>query len=497
MNFMNATKTWLAGGLATVVLAVGGCTAATVAATTSTSTSTGTSTSATVALTADHDDTADHTWDTSTEVTIDLSNPTATDGVTVKDGVITISAAGAYRLSGTLADGQVVVDTEDAGSVHLILDNASITNNDGSAIVIDKAELALIVLAKGTTNTVTDGATYAATGDDDPNSAIWSDSDLTILGEGTLNVTGNYNDAINGSDGVVIVSGTINATAKDDGIRGKDYLVIKGGTLAVTSSAGDTLKSDNEEDSGLGYVSIVDGTVALTSADDGIDAWSAISITGGSTTVASSVEGLEAKTISISGGTTTVTASDDGINATDSASTAGDMEAQDGTILSISGGELTVTADGDGLDSNGDIAMSGGTVVVNGPTNNGNAALDYNGTFLITGGSLMAGGSAGMAQAPGTESSQKSLMISVNAAAGSTIEVKDSSGTVIATFKPTRQTGSLVVSNDKVKEGETYTVYVDGATSGTTDTSQVTNGGGMGGGGGRGGGGRPDDQTTP
>ena len=497
MTFLANTKTWIAGGLAAVVLAVGGCTAATVAATTSTSSSTGTSTSATVALTADHDSTDDHTWDTSTEVTIDLSNPTATDGVSVKDGVITITAAGAYRLTGTLADGQVVVDTEDSGSVYLILDNASLTNHDGSAIVIDKADLALIVLTKGTTNTVTDGATYAATGDDDPNSAIWSDPDLTILGEGTLNVTGNYNDAINGSDGVVIVSGTINVTAKDDGIRGKDYLVIKGGTINVTSGSGDSLKSDNETDTGLGYVSLVDGTVTLKSGDDGIDAWNAISITGGTLTVANSVEGLEAKTISIAGGTTTVTASDDGINATDSASTSGDMQAQDGTVLNISGGELTVTADGDGLDSNGDITMSGGTVVVNGPTNSGNAALDYNGTFTITGGSLIAGGSSGMAQAPSTDSSQKSLMFSVNAAAGSTLEVKDSSGTVIATYQATRQIGSLVVSNSKVKEGETYTVYVDGTSAGTSDTSQVSNGGGFGGGGGGGGGGRPGDQTTP
>ena len=112
MNPLTNAKTWIAGGLAAVVLAVGGCTAAAVATTTtSTSTSTTTGSSATVALTADHDDTSDHTWDADAEVAIDLSNPTATAGVTVKDGVITVTAAGAYRLSGTLADGQVVVDT--------------------------------------------------------------------------------------------------------------------------------------------------------------------------------------------------------------------------------------------------------------------------------------------------------------------------------------------------------------------------------------------------
>ena len=88
-----------------------------------------------------------------------------------------------------------------------------------------------------------------------------------------------------------------------------------------------------------------------------------------------------------------------------------------------------------------------------------------------------------MAQAPSTDSSQKSLMISVEAAAGSTIEVKDSSGTTVATYTTTKQIGSLVVSNENIKEGETYTVYVNGTQSGTTDTSQVTQGGGPGGGG--------------
>ncbi len=492
MSALTNVKTWIAGGLAAAVLAVGGCTAAAVAGTTtSSSTSTSTSSSATLALTADHDTDGDHAWDTSKEVTIDLSSPTASDGVTVKDGVITITAAGVYRLTGTLADGQVVVDTEDSGNVYLILDNASITNSDGSAIVVDKADLALIVLAAGTTNTVTDGSTYAATGDDDPNAAIWSDPDLTILGEGTLNVTGNYNDGIGGSDGVVIVSGTINVTAKDDGIKGKDYLVVKGGIIDVTSG-GDSLKSSNEDDATLGYVSIVDGAVTLKSGDDGIDAWTAALVSGGTLNVTESVEGLEAKVVSISGGTVTVTASDDGLNADDSASTAGDMEAQAGTLISISGGSLTVTADGDGLDSNGDMTITGGSVIVNGPTNNGNGALDTNGTFTISGGTLLAGGSSGMAEAPSTDSSQKSLKFTVSAASGATVEVKDSAGTTIATYTTTRQIASLVVSNDQVKEGETYTVYVNGTASGTTDTSQATSagmGGGPGGGGGGGGGG--------
>lgn len=474
-------KLWLTGGITALALGVTGCAGVATAVTNATSTTATTTTGAaatttTLALAADHDDSADYSYDAAAVVTIDLSNPKATDGVTVADGVVTITKAGAYRLSGTLADGEVVVNTEDGGTVHLILDNASITNADGSALAILSSKLTIVHLADGTTNTLVDGTSYADTSDEAPNAALFSSDDLTITGTGSLNVTGNYNDGISSKDGLVISSGTVTVTAADDGIRGKDYLVVKGGDVTVTSG-GDALKSDNDSDETLGYVSVTDGTLTLTSGDDGIDAWTAISLSGGTTTVAKSVEGLEARVITLSGGTTTVTASDDGINATDSAWTGGDMSAQTNTLLSITGGDLVVNADGDGLDSNGSIAMSGGTVVVNGPTMNGNGSLDYNGTFVVTGGSLLAGGSAGMAQVPTNTSTLQSLKVTANAAAGATIEVKDSSGNVVATFTATKQTATLVVTNDKIKAGETYTVYVDGSATGTTDTTQATSSG--------------------
>ena len=474
MKHLTHLKTWIAGGLAATVLAVAGCTASpTVTTSPTSSTSTTTTTVGTVALTADHDDTADHTWDAADEIAINLSSPTATTGVTVSDGTITITAAGAYRLTGTLADAQVVVNTTETENVYLILDNASITNPDGPALSVLQAGLALVVLPEGTSSTLADGATYAASGEDDPDAALFSAANLTILGDGTLTVTGKHEDGIASTGGLVIVSGTVNVTAKDVGIRGDDYVVLKSGAVEVTSE-GDGVQSDNETDAGLGYVSVLDGVLTVSSGDGGIDAWTAITIAGGSTTVATAVEGMESKVIGISGGTTTVTATEDGLNATDSASTAAGNQAQEGTLLSISGGELTVTADGDGLDSNGSIEMTGGTVVINGPTSSGDGALDYDGTFTITGGTLVAGGAAGMAQAPSTASAQKSLMFTVSAGSGSTVEVKDAAGNTIATYSPTRQIASLVVSTPAVQQDVTYTVYVDGTAAGTTDSSKAT-----------------------
>ena len=114
-----------------------------------------------------------------------------------------------------------------------------------------------------------------------------------------------------------------------------------------------------------------------------------------------SEEGLEAAHIGVSGGTVNVTANDDGVNASGgSSSTSAQTGSQAGgpgggmgggeTVgdysVDISGGTLTINSQGDGLDSNGNATISGGTVVVNGPSNDGNGALDVNGELAVTGG---------------------------------------------------------------------------------------------------------------
>ncbi len=63
----------------------------------------------------------------------------------------------------------------------------------------------------------------------------------------------------------------------------------------------------------------------------------------------------------------------------------------------ITGGDITIT-EGDGFDSNGSASMTGGTLIIYGPTGNGNGAIDA-GSFDVSGGTLLAGESAGMAGA--------------------------------------------------------------------------------------------------
>lgn len=474
----------------------------------------------------------DLTWDSSSEVTIDLSNPTATDGVTVSDGVITITKAGNYKLTGTYS-GQIKVEAADSDMVRLILNNATITNSTGAAINVVEADEVVIYTASGTTNTVSDGSSYSDTASGSPDAAIYSKSDLTLAGEGTLKVEGKYEEGIHTSDGLVIASGTLDVSAANTGIKGKDYVDILDGTITVTATK-DGIKATNDTDGNRGWVRLSGGTVNISAGDDGFKAERVLEISGGTLNITQANEGIEAQYINILDGTVNVTSSDDGINAsystttttdstsTESASTSttqttqskqaaqgnaaqggqapagggqapsgsmgsgttgqppagggmggGTFEVVDATI-NIAGGTVTVNANGDGIDSNGTATLSGGTLIVNGPFTGGNASLDTNSDLLLNGATVTAGNSGDMFEAPSTNSTSGYVKISnvSNLSAGTTVQVADSSGNVVANYKVTNSNTALIlVSSSKITKGESYTVYT---TTDSVDASSAT-----------------------
>ena len=520
-----ASGTTLTSGTSTVHSAVSGATA-------------GTSTSNTAAgQTLDaqtHYTNEDLTWDSSGEKTIDLANPTATDGVSVENGTITITSGGTYRLTGEYS-GQVKIEAAKTDTVRLVLDNAKITNSTGAAINVVSAAEAIIYTAAGTTNTVADEANYAATGDDDPDAAIYSTANLTLTGEGSLSVEGVYEEGIHTTGGLVIASGTLEVNAANTGIKGKDYVDITGGIVNVTA-AQDGIKSTNTDDESLGFTRLSAGSVTVSAGDDGLKAPHTLEISGGTLNIEKSNEGIEAQYINILDGDVTVNSTDDGINAslkdsssdtssdtTSGTATTGQQTQQnqngqvqqapagggaapggsqgstgqnqnmpqpptDGTMpgggggtfevvdaaINISGGTVTVNAEGDGIDSNGTATFSGGTVTVNGPAAGGNNALDSNGDLLLNGGTVTAGSTADMFEAPSSASTSGYLKITDSSALtqGSTVQVTDSSGTVVANYKITTSGVQLVlVSNKNIVKGQSYTVSV---TSGSVDAASTT-----------------------
>jgi len=232
----------------------------------------------------DADDT-NVSWTEAESTMIKLNGTTATvtgSGAKAASGSVTISEAGTYVLSGELTNGQIVVNVADKGVVHLVLNGATIHDNDSAGIYIQKAGKAVITLEKGTQNAVSDGKTYvyADSSTDEPDAAIFSKADLTFNGAGQLTVTGNYNEGITSKDDLKIISGSINVKAADDGIKGKDMVAIQSGTITV-DAAGDGIKSTNDTDASKGFVAIADGTFNIQSGCDGIQAETALVTDGG------------------------------------------------------------------------------------------------------------------------------------------------------------------------------------------------------------------------
>ncbi len=138
-------------------------------------------------------------------------------------------------------------------------------------------------------------------------------------------------------------------------------------------------------------------------------------------------------------------------------------------LIRITGGSIRIYADGDGIDSNGDLEITGGYVLVEGPTDNGNGALDYNGTGTITGGTVIASGASGMAQSLTSAGTQGVLSVNTGTCPGGTeIKVTDSAGNILLTVTPGKSFSSIVISTPELQKGESYLFQTDSKTKTVT-----------------------------
>jgi hypothetical protein len=260
---------------------------------------------------------------------------------------------------------------------------------------------------------------------------------------------------------------TTTAVAESDsakGLKAGTEVGIGGGTFEI-DSLDDAVHSNNS-------VTITGGKMAIATGDDGIHGDSAVFANGGDITISKSYEGIESLVITIAAGNIEVNASDDGINVgggVDGSNPDMQSTTSENNLLTISGGNVYVNAQGDGLDSNGSISMSDGTVIVSGPTNNGNGSLDYDQTLDISGGLLIAAGSSGMVQAASEDSKQHSMLMTYpeTLAAGTILHLEDSKGNTVATFAPEKDYQAVFISSPKLEKDGTYTLYSDGKATGS------------------------------
>ena len=494
-----------------------------------------------------------------------------TDGVVIDGQMVTITAEGTYIFSGTLSEGQIVVDADNA-KVQIVFDNVDIACASSAAVYVKSAEKVFVTLAEGSQNTLRNTDEYVAIDDNNIDAVIFAKSDLTLNGTGSLTIVsaeghgivskddlkiigGTYDitaagHALSGKDSVRIADGTFILTAEKDGIHAenaddeeKGYIYIadgdftitsdgdgmdasnivqiKDGTLDITAGGGaaNSLKTHESDVPGGGMpqngekpdgesmpqmgekpdgenmpqdtttdesgtstkgikagggmylnggtyqidsaddsihsnanITIADGTYTLATGDDGVHADDALTVNGGTITVTESYEGLEGLTVTINDGTIDITASDDGIN------TAGEK-------MELNGGYIHILAGGDGVDSNGDLTINGGEIYIDGPSDNGNSAIDYGdrSSAYVNGGTLVAIGSSGMAEVMSDSSKQKVLMVKLGEQmeAGN-VELTDNEGNVIVSYTALKTYDCVIISTAEVESGATYTLTTSG-----------------------------------
>lgn len=500
-----------------------------------------------------------------------------TDGVAINGQTVTITAEGTYIFSGTLSEGQIVVDADKA-KVQIVFDNVDITCASSAAVYVKNAEKVFVTLAEGAQNTLRNTDEYVAIDDNNIDAVIFAKSDLTLNGTGSLTIvsaeghgivskddlkiTGGTYDitaaghALSGKDSVRIADGTFILTAEKDGIHAenaddeeKGYIYIADGDFTITSDGdgmdasnivqiedgtfditagggaansqkthesdmpgggmsqnierpdgesmpqmgekpdGENMPQDTTTDesgtstkgikagggmylNGGTYqinsaddsihsnanIMIADGTYTLATGDDGVHADDALTVNGGTITVTESYEGLEGLTVTINDGTIDITARDDGVNAA-------------GEKMELNGGYIHILAGGDGVDSNGDLTINGGEIYIDGPSDNGNSAIDYGdrSSAYVNGGMLVAIGSSGMAEGMSDSSKQEVLMVKLGEQmeAGD-VELTDSEGNVIVSYTALKSYDCVIISTAEVESGATYTLTTSGTTTEVT-----------------------------
>ena len=381
-----------------------------------------------------------------------------------KDGIVSKDTL-------TIIDTNVVVTSKDdgiRGKDYVQLKNSNITvdsKGDGIKSTNDSDESLGYVLVKGgkiNINSVADGIQAEQI-------INISDSDITITTTGDVD---NSHQENWGRQTTSTQDTSSSDSSSSKGLKAGKEITINSGKISITSTD-DSIHSNY-------YVIINDGDISLSSGDDGIHADTNIKINDGTINITKSYEGIEANYIEINGGDISVVASDDGINV----SGGNDQSAMGGRDnfsnvntgnrkLVINGGKVYVNSDGDGLDANGSIELNGGEVIVPGTASNGNGALDYDNSFTVNGGSIIYYGATGMWQNPSNSSKQYSICFGVSGKAGDEIVLKDSNGNTVASIKTEKTYGAVAISNSSLKQGETYTLYINGTSSGNQTISSI------------------------
>ncbi|MBQ6371649.1 MAG: carbohydrate-binding domain-containing protein [Oscillospiraceae bacterium] len=334
-------------------------------------------------------------------------------GVVINGNVITINAEGDYHMTGTLDDGQIVINTGDtAGTVYLYLENVDLNCLSAPAIYVLQAEKLHIVLPEGTSNRIVSGTeANMANYDSSANGgAIFGEDDIDIEGAGSLEIFGYINNGITCKDDVKIEGGNISITCANNGIKGSESVTVEAGSLSI-NCGNDGLKSSSADKDGKGFVQIDGGNITINSVGDGISAETELIINGGTLSVTTSGNSLSESckaiksnsSLTISGGTLDLVSDDNAISTNEALIVSGGVITAVSTSrkgmhadeqVNITGGSISISAVEDGIQTKGDINISGGEISVRSEEDcikageKGEGTVAAVGTVTISGGDL-------------------------------------------------------------------------------------------------------------
>ncbi len=396
-------------------------------------------------------------YDREKSVSIQLNGDSVTcssDAVKIAGTTVTITEEATYILSGTLNDGQIIVNADDSAKLQLVFNGVTINSATSAPLYIPEADKVFVTLAADSTNTLSNGGSFTAIDENNIDAVIFSKQDLTLNGEGALSVSSPAGHGIVSKDDLVITSGSYTVQSASHGLDANDSVRIANASVTVDAGK-DGIHAENSDDTTLGFVYLASGTFDIDAEGDGISAGAYLQIEDGTFDIVSgggsvngskqssdswggfmgggmpgsssssadesstSIKGLKATSdILIRDGSFTIDAADDAVHSNASVTVNGGIFAiasgDDGfhadDTLAITAGKINITESYEGLEAQ-HVAVSGGDIRLVASDDGLNAAggTDSSGTeggrdgmFGGMGGRPGGGGMGGMASSNGS-----------------------------------------------------------------------------------------------